>query len=516
MYPTNDRYQRLLYSDIRPVDWKVSFSWDRSQDINKQFLTIGESIIRDNGDYIKPNSDTSIQLWDAFNYVDYSDRVLDIEWTRQNENIASVTLAYADITLNNYDGFFTPNGDSDISEFILPNRPVRILSGFSGELVPSFIGVTKGIPVVDERNKTVKIHALDFFSTILDRPLDTTQLFLEKRTDEILTALFVSIGIEETQLDLDEGEVTIPFCYFSRGDTLKTACVKLMEAEQGRLFLTETGTITFKNRQSYIQEPVRSYDTFKHITDIATRRESDLINVVIIEGQVREVQPNAEYWQLVSPTLINAGQTIDIFANFDDPATSVDTPLYIDDAITSSYSVFTQATGGVASEDVELLSSSLFSTAYRMTFRNNSDIPLYIRAINLWAEVASVVQTIYVREANQDSIDKFDEQILTINNDFFQSEDLARFQASLILESYKEYNETNEIEARGDSSLQVDDTIIIDTGTPTEFKVTKIVSKLTNPVGFKQVITVKNYSPVYFFAIGTSLIGGQDKIKPNL
>src|SRR5690606_40680319 len=68
--------------------------------------------------------------------------------------VQTCALPISDFTLNNYDKYFTPHSTSPIEEYILPKRPVRLLQGFDGENLQQFVGLTQGMPEVDEMSAT--------------------------------------------------------------------------------------------------------------------------------------------------------------------------------------------------------------------------------------------------------------------------------------------------------------------------------------------------------------------------
>lgn len=139
MQESSGEFKRLAQSSMRPISYGAFISFDKEFEEGTDFFTIETSLIGGT-DFLKPNNATAVQLWDKYDYTDYSDRVLKIEWTKQVEQFASVTLQIADVTFDNHDNFFTPGAGSEIDEFILPFRPIRLFAGFGTELIPIFIG----------------------------------------------------------------------------------------------------------------------------------------------------------------------------------------------------------------------------------------------------------------------------------------------------------------------------------------------------------------------------------------
>lgn len=477
---------------MRPLAWGASFALDKMFDSDIQFFTIGLSLIG-GPDPIRPSNNDVIQEWDKYVFTDYSDRLIDIEWVREVEDVSSVTMAIADIVLDNHDDYFTPNTGSPIDEYILPARPVRLFAGFGNEKISQFIGLTEGMPKANEKDKTVTFHCIDFMSALLSRDIGDTALLENKRVDEILSTLFLGVGVLGSQMNLDVAVVTVPLAYFRRGQKLKDAVIKLMEVEQGRLYMDENGVITFKNRNNYNAGAIYNFDGH-NIIDMETRKEDQIINSVEITGQRREIQANAQYWSTQEAIRVPANESVTVWADFQDPVASVDEPEIV--GSTSAFVVNTQADGGGSNNttDVTLDSFNLFGTAYKMVFQNSSGNDLYITSISLYAQVASVTSEIFVREELTESINKYEEKSLSIENDFFQTEADATALAESILESYGELGSLSEMSVKGNMALQLDDVISVNLPKLVgNYRIMRISNRISLPAKFTQILRVKKF-----------------------
>lgn len=516
MQSVSDSFITKTKGAMRKLKWRTLMSFDKAFNDDIDFFTIGESTI-EGGDFIKGEGDV-VQEWDKYVYDDFTNRVLSIEWSREVEPISSLSLAIADITFNNYDDYFTPGSGSEISNNILPYRPIRLYAGFGNEAVPVFVGLTEKMPVIDEKNKTASFHCIDFLYSLLNRPLDETVILTNVRTDEALAAVFEAAGLLSTQYEFEEGFNIIRFFYVEKGTKLIDVVRKLLEAEMGRLFMDEIGIIRFKNRQSYISDSVFRFDSYQNINDAKKRTEDDIVNVVVIKSKVREVQALQKYWELQSAVVVPAGSSVDIWADFEDPVTDCDDPEYITSATTSLFTVNTRDDGsGVNnSTDVTLDSSSLFAKSFKMTFTNAGTEDLYITTLELFATPAKVVKEIYVREQDDTSVAKYDERVLEINNDFFQDEDEAISKAKILLDDFAEYGDIQELDVKGSPALQLDDPVIVDLfNRIDDYRLSKITCKITNkPARFFQSLRVKKFTRRTYFTIQVSLIEGEDVIAP--
>lgn len=501
---------------MRKLNWQVRISFTKQFDDSIDFFTIGESQIG-GGDFI-PGAGDVAQEWDKYTYSDYSNRLISMEWVRQVDQVSSVSLAMADIVLANYDNYFTPSSGSEIDQYILPYRPIRLYAGFGDEVVPVFIGITEKMPVIDEKRKTATFHCIDFMYSLLNRPLNETLLLTDQRVDEVLMEVFQAAGIATDQVEFDEAEQVIPYAFFAKGTKLMDAARGLMEAEQGRLYMDENGIIRFKVRSNYSSDSVYSFDAYSNIIDARTRNQDDIINVVEVTGRVRRVQPKQKYWEQPIPVIVPANSSIDYWASFQDPVTTVDDPVYETTATSSFFTVNEAANGSGAANPtaVTLTQSDLFANSLKMVFTNSSSTDLYITELVLFATPVVVVQEIYVREEDEESIAKFDERPFpAIDNDFFQDETDARNKAIIMLRDYSNFGSVNELDVKGNMALQIDDQVHVDIfGRAGDYKITKMTNKITIPARFTQLLSVKDFTPAVYFTIGVSLIGGEDSILP--
>lgn len=497
---------------MRPLSWRTLMSFPKAFDSTVDFFTIGVSVIGGN-DMIKGEGNV-IQEWDKYQYDDYTHRLLSLEVTRQEESVNSVALAMADIKLENHDNYFTPDGGSPIEDFLLPYRPVKLYMGFGGENVPVFIGLTEKVPTVDEKSKTASFHLIDFMYSLFNRPLDETIMLEDVRTDEALETLMEAAGILPTQYDFDYGFNIIDFVYFEAGMKFGDAVKELMEAEMGRFYMDETGIIKFRNRQNFSSTPVMAFDT-SNIIQLGTSTQDDIINVVEIKSQVREVQANQKFWEQQSAQRILANSTIEIWANFDDPVTTVDAPVYISTALTSLYATNKLEDGsGDTVETGISFNNTQFAKSYKMEITNTNSFDVYITALELFARPAKVVRELYVREADSASVAKYDERVLSIDNNFINNEGDATSKAKILLGDYSENNRVTSMTVKGNPALQIGDAIYYNArGQSGTAVVSKIVNKFLG-AQFTQQLNVKVREFQNYFTIGVSTIGGTDVIAP--
>ncbi|HYH16808.1 MAG TPA: hypothetical protein VD794_16365 [Flavisolibacter sp.] len=505
MQTVSNSFTELATGHVRPISHALNISFQKNFDSDINFFTLDQSVL--NGADILASAETDvISEWDKYDYAPYADRVTSIEWQREKLFPSSVCQAIADITLNNFDNYFTKNSGSPIDEYLLPQRPLKILSGFGGNNIPQFVGLTDSVPVVDTDNRTVSLHCTDFLSFIFNKPLDQTVVYEDLYTHEVLSALFDEVGLLPEQYELEGSLNQIHFVYFEKGTKLGDAIQKLMEAEAGTLYMDERGIIRFTNRLSFSNTPIYSFDE-SSIIDYKSADETKIINVVEIKSSVRIVQGMQPVYTIVQPLEINGGAP-ELFVSFDDPVTSLAT-ITAFEVNTAEDGSGTNITGNVTVSSVEL-----FNTAAKITFSNTAGGTAYITSLTIFGTPAKVARNIYLRDQNDDSVAKYEEQVLTIENDFIQTNSAAQSLALSILNLYKDYAAEVEIEVKGTPALQIDDVIEVTYKGITEtYNITKI-QNLRNDAQFKQILTARQTNGYSFFTLNQSILNSIDVLAP--
>jgi hypothetical protein len=497
-------------ADVRRIDWRTRVSFEKQFDGDISLFVLDTSTL--DGDDFLGGTGSVVQEWDKYGYEDVSDRTVAFSWEREEDHPSSLSLAMADLTLNNYDGLYDPDGTSRLSEFMLPFRPVRLQAGFDGSVVPVFIGLSEKMPVVDDNSKTVSFHCIDFLSSLLSNNLDETVLYTNMRTDEIIGALLEANDLLPEQYVFDVGLVTIPFFYAEKGAKLFGKIRPLVEAEMGRLYMDELGMIRFKNRNNVDNDVKFSFNTTEHIIQATKRREIDMINVVEVRSNVRAVQPNQKIWESVETTEIGAGQLLTVWADFNDPVTSVDAPAA---GGATSFWLANSASDGSGSDvssSLSLTVDDLFSTSYKMVFRNTSASTVYLTSVVLFGTPALVIKEIYVRETDAPSVEKYGEQIYSVENDYYTSEDDAQTYALNILAEYGLYSGVSEIEVKGTPQFQLGDLVSVNLFDRIQLcRIIKIVCEMSDG-RFVQRLRLKQFVERSYFTLDESTLDSSDEL----
>lgn len=512
------QFNQLANGDIRPISWGARISFTKEFDDEVTFFTLNQSLL--NGtDILAPADDNAIQAWDFYEYSDFTERLIYMSVERSLEFPYSVVSAIADFQLNNYDKYFTPNSSSPLSSNILPKRPVRLLQGFANTLLPQFVGLTEGMPEISRTDGTATFTAMDFLTWIYDMPIRNTIAMQNVTTDEVLANIFTQFGLSPSQYDLGKGRNVIPFLFFEReqqtaGDIIRP----LMQAEMGKLWLDEQGIIKFRPRLEQPSEPVYTFD-HDSIISIDTSEDDQIINHVIINTDVREVQ---EYQTVSSKSssdttlhVVPAGGTYVMSVALSDPCLTIEDPTFGEN---SSVSWFTAALpdGTPVTSGMNVVLTELKTNTFDITFSNSNGFSVNIDSFSLWGQPGkkiSVEPTVY--EAYDDeSVAKYEEKLLSIDNSFIQSVSQADSLALTLLDEYAGYNDIITMEVKGSPALQLSDIIEVDyedfTG---EWRVISIAGKVQD-AKFTQILKARKYTPRHWFTLNQSILNGTDVLAP--
>lgn len=524
MQAVPQKFHDMAQGSIIPLDWglRVSFSKDFDPDVS--FFVLNKSLL--NGvDVLAPSDDNPLQEWDKYEYHAYDDRVINMEWSRELEFPYSIQSALADITLNNYDDYFTPNSPSPIGSDILPKRPLRIHAGYkTAGIAPQFVGLTQGMAEIDETTKTASFHALDFLAEIFSMDLTKTLAMRDVTTDQVLSVIFQQFGLTPSQYQLSKGRNKIPFLFFERGKDAGNVLRELMQAEMGKLWLDEQGIIRFDHRLVGAQDAVMVLDEH-NIIDLKVVDKDEIINTVKIRSTIRRVQnfqpiytnaeeEGAEAMPQSDPFIVPANSSA-FFpdASLDDPALSATVPT-IGRKTNTSWFTATRTNGAPVTSGVAITLAELRTSSYVMLFENTNNFPVIIDQVEVWGEPAKVVDVINYRAYDEDSVNKYGERVLEIDNDFFGSYSNCDSFAEFVLDAYKNYAGTLEVEVKGNLALQLGDVIEIDyrhySG---NYRIVKMANALRDK-RLEQTVTVRRYTPRHWFELNKSVLNGSDVLAP--
>lgn len=359
------------------------------------------------------------------------------------------------------------------------NMPVSITlsntSSTTPTLMPLFEGFTSGTTYTGKYEEQADITAMDLLATICDQDLPNMFMATDLRTDQIIRSILVDeLGVEDYLLDLDEGDVVIPFVWYEAGKDVGNALKDVVQAENGRLWVDENGIIRFaKQGLNELTTPaVATFDSSNIIT-AKTAGADRIVNECHIECDIREVQPrqliyaeeNESGYQQTADNdsyRIAKNTTSTFWVQLEDPATAVDTPLIrTARSDVASYFVAVKVSDGVAtSSGLAIDEFTTFGDRVMLKIANTNNFALSIREIKLWGTPARVVQTVDFRAKDKESIENYGRKLLEITeNPLWGSAENVRDYARKMVQLGASYDQALTLEVRSNLLLQVGDVV---------------------------------------------------------
>lgn len=491
----------------------ISFYKEKSDWIT--YFTLDSSVLN-GGDILKSLDDNPIQLWDTYNYYDYSSRLISVSVERSIQFPYGVQCAQCDITLDNYDSYFDPtNLASNIAEYNLPSRPIKIYAGYNGETpVGQFVGLTQDMPTVNNQYGTVSYHSVDFLSAIANQTLNKTISMRNVDTSKVLAEIVEQFGVLPTQYDFETGSNVIPFVFFDKGENAGEAIRKLVQAEGGQFWLDETGILRFARRASFPTDPVLTLSDYS-IISVEPSGVSDIVNRIKITCDLREVQEFQTVYSKKSTEnatsnlwVVGPGASIIRECKLEDPCYDIVQPTL---GKNSAVSYFTaknvqgqEITSGI------IASGELSTNAYTITFTNNNLFSVEIDEVQLWGEPAKVYDVLEYDAYDDDSVEKYGERVMEINdNKFFQSYAQAESYVVYMLNERSKYNNTLKLSVKGDFALQLGDTIALTGDYEGNYKVDAITWQMENG-RLVYSLKVHGFEITDYFTLDKSRLDGTD------
>lgn len=525
MQVASKKFHELASGSVVPLSVRALLSFDKKKRVALNWFTLDKSAL-DGSDLLATAENNPAQVWDAYVWRDVSERLIDsVNVERSVAFPYAVQSAVADISLNNYDGFYTfadDGGSSPVAGFMLPRRPLRVYMGMKGaESLPVFVGLTQGMPEYTDEGDSVKFTAIDFLSEIGDQGLRETIKMRDVSTDKVIAEILKQYGLSNSQFKFSAGQNVIPFVMFKKDDKAGDVLRKLVQAENGQLWIDELGVVRFATRSGVLGKmPVMILDK-SNILSIKPARESGIINRVKIKSEVREVQDRQPVFQLENKDgwkkekaeedqyRIKARDKLDIWLSISDPVWEVEDIKNMPKGDTSSIQVV--GLNGAIKYNAISWSGTLFQDSYKLTVNNNLSEDISIAGVEIWGKPAKVVDVIDYEAYNDVSVEKFGVKSLEItDNNFFGSYRNADLLAMDILKKQSEYSPSLDLSIKGNPALQLGDIVTLDYKYKGDYLVEKIAEKISASDGLETEITIRKQQTVKPFILDVSKLNSTD------
>lgn len=526
MQTVSSDFSTAAAASIKAINQGCLIAWDLTANLTTNWFTIGTSKIG-GADLIK-GAGGAITFFDKYQYADESAKVLSWQIVRKlSQRPYGVVIATATMTLDNNTRRYTPNFDGTIGALILPNRAIKLQTGFAGESIQQFVGYTD-IPNSPLIKRQTTITAYDAVSYLANCK-SALQAFVNTTTDSIITQLLAEQGFSGTQYSI-ELSLQQPISYYNPNgrkviDMLKELC----EAEVALMFVNENGIITFWNRQHFNNNRTSRWTfNYSNVTDL-NWDNTPIINSVAVTAQPNKVTAKMLVFTNGQSITLAPNTTTDVFADFKDsvgsfPCVSIDVVLPIASSTSSEYTVnySTDGSGLDAAAGVSLTSSYLFGDSYKMTYTNTTSQNIYITKLELYGVPAKVqildtqTQDDTVSQANFGINPANNGNVLSINNNTIQNTGAAKALAYVLVKQYATPMTRLICPAFAVPHLQIGDAVTVNIADGNQSKLCFIVGITTSISrgNLLQEFDVEERSTYDYFTIGASKIGGSDSLAP--
>lgn len=486
-------FESVTTATVRPLKARCLIAWTRDT-LNASYAIIGSALVGGT-DVIQGVGESVINDADLYNYFDETDRVMRLEYERHLiEPLGGSAIAMADIVLENTDLRFTPDYNATIGTALKPNRPIKMFIGFEVNGVEMTIPIIEGLslqPKENKINRTVSISVYDFMKFLNEKPQETA-VYENQRSDEIIADILARAGVGSSAYRLDQGLNTIGFAWFEKGQTAGDRIRKICEAEEAIFYQDEQGIFRFENRDKYAQLPYNAPVWTIEPDDIlewVQEPSSAIINRALVKGTPRSVKGEAEIWHDGIEEEIPAGTTLEIWAQFEDPVSSITSP---DSGF--DFQAFTLA-GGLGSDitnDIDIQITSFTKTA-KLEITNNNGSDAFLFLLRLRGTPASIDYEVTEVFQDEDSITTYNEYQKEIENEFIDNRKFARNMAQNLVRRHRNPLGILNLKIRGVPQLQLRDQIRIkdmDLNTYKNYRLIGIQG-VFEPGSFVQTLTLR-------------------------
>lgn len=169
-------------SRVRKLKAAAQLAFTKTKSVTTRYFTVGVSMVGGTDPIGPPDNVGDITEWDKYEYTDFSNRILHMEATHEQDITGNLTMGIADLELHNTDDKFTPDVDPTIGTYVQsPHRPMRLSAGFGLQTVPIFVGLTEKAPSLSEDKKTAKFHAIDFIKSLSGIKITQSEMYQDQR-----------------------------------------------------------------------------------------------------------------------------------------------------------------------------------------------------------------------------------------------------------------------------------------------------------------------------------------------
>lgn len=389
--------------------------------------------------------------WDADGtYTDDAARLLDLSVRRGKEagldgdGYAMVDPGAFSLLLDNWDQRYNPfNTGGDLYGYIKPHRPFRLRAIYNGLTYNVITGWVRDIRPQENRS-LVRITGYDGIDWLKAQNVPQLGLQTDYAVTDAIVALLTAAGwpfvdtsgwiLGTSQLGIDtylgssvieDAGDEIPYWWGDPERTIWEAICDLGKAFAGYPYVATDGTFSYKARGSSSVAAL-SVSQDELLRDIELLQPWDeLRNDIRITGWPRQATAaNTELWKLNNVPLIDAGETLTIWAehNYEGepcPASSITTP-----ASTTDYTANTAADGGGTDKTAQIsITPTVYATRTKLAITNNDAAGVYLTLMKLRGTGLYAYSPVTVQESDSSSISEYGKQTFQLGSIWLQKTD---------------------------------------------------------------------------------------------
>jgi len=454
---------------------------------------------------------------DNYLYTAEDPYVMGLAWeSGLAQPVGGINKALAEVGLDNTSERFLPQFLGGMGELYTsvfePRKPIKIYADTDTIPQLQFSGITNKATQIDMRAKQVRLQAADYIEFFQNKYLDTTTLYTGVTTDFILDKLLLAAGLTTAQYQLETGQSTIGFAMLESGARFSDVINQLVQAENGQFYVDENGVYHFENRLHYSTSPYNAvnYTAEDNLVINAQAPSADhLVNVVEFNYNPRKKTSSTNIFTLSGTIAVPSGES-EVFIDFDNPVLSASAP---------SYTVNSQedGSGSNLTANVTIKNTALFAQAVKYTFINSGAAGFFTSMTiqGRWA-ILRYSTPQYYRMKDDSSVTAYQEQVLSINNDYIQDKTWANSFGQLILSDFSEPEKILTITIRAIPGLRRGHLVVYN---EYAWRIYHIRSTLDPTYGYIQELTMMQRGPasgsgVVYFQVDVTALDDVAVIAP--
>jgi hypothetical protein len=337
-----------------------------------------------------------------------------------------VGVGRAIITLDNYDRRYDPfYTGSPLYPYVLPGRKVSLKekAGTSATQYPIITGRIADIKPISGIDQ-VKITVEDDTRILMDETISMT-IQTSQQVDTLIGLVLDEVGWPSADRAIDAVTDTIPY-WWADGVSAWDALNELAESVLGSFFIAADGKDTFYGR-SHSDTAVVTLDQADILKQIDVPQPYENIRNSITINVKPRVEVDTTLWELQEKTLVTAGETIYIWAEFSYDGESVPATVVTTPVATSDYTMNSAADGSGTNMTSDFaVSIDTFAKRAKLTIKNNSASNGYITMFKINGTAAYVPNIASVVDEDSASIAIYKKRSFLLESDWFQDVNLAQ------------------------------------------------------------------------------------------